>query len=84
MNKKEVLEIQKQLKKDNCHVNRICGCYVDGHKEKIATMKEAFLSLPEEEMFKYSDILKKTITKKILPLHKQKKNTCIKKQSITI
>ncbi len=62
MNKKEVLEIQKQLKKDNCHVNRICGCYVDGHKEKIATMKEAFLSLPEEEMFKYSDILKKTLS----------------------
>ncbi|HCE77367.1 MAG TPA: DUF4317 domain-containing protein, partial [Lachnospiraceae bacterium] len=30
--------------------------------EKIATMKEAFLSLPEEEMFKYSDILKKTLS----------------------
>ena len=27
---------------------------------------------------------KHTITKKILPLHKQKKKTCIKKQSITI
>ena len=27
---------------------------------------------------------KQTITKKILPLHKQKKKTCIKKQSITI
>ena len=53
MNKKEVLEIRKLLNKDRCCVERICGCYVDGHKEKKLKMKEAFLSLPEEEMFKY-------------------------------
>ena len=58
MNKKEVLEIRKLLNKDRCCVERICGCYVDGHKEKKLKMKEAFLSLPEEEMFKYIDLLK--------------------------
>ena len=49
MNKKEVLEIRKLLNKDRCCVERICGCYVDGHKEKKLKMKEAFLSLPEKK-----------------------------------
>ena len=55
MNKKEILEIRKLFVKDNCRINRICGCYVDGHKEKKLEMREAFLSLPDEEMFKYID-----------------------------
>ena len=62
MNKKEVLEIRRLLNKDNCRIERICGCYVDGHKEKKLEMKEAFLSLPEEEMFKYIEIFKKTLS----------------------
>lgn len=62
MNKKEILEIRRLFTKDNCRVTRICGCYVDGEKEKRLEMKEAFLSLPEEEMFKYIDIFKKTLS----------------------
>lgn len=62
MNKKEILEIRKLLSKDNCRIDRICSCYVDGNKEKKATMKEAFLSIPDEEMFKYADIFKKTLS----------------------
>ena len=62
MNKKEILEIRKLFVKDNCRINRICGCYVDGHKEKKLEMREAFLSLPDEEMFKYIDIFKKTLS----------------------
>ncbi|MCI6698490.1 MAG: DUF4317 domain-containing protein, partial [Lachnospiraceae bacterium] len=62
MNKKEVLEIRKLFKPDDCRVDRICGCYVDGHKNKVAEMKEAFLSLPEEELHKYTDIFKKTLS----------------------
>lgn len=62
MNKKEVLEIRKLFKPDDCRVDRICGCYVDGHKNKISEMKEAFLSLPEEEIHKYTDIFKKTLS----------------------
>mgnify|MGYP001851059835 FL=1 len=62
MNKKEVLEIRKLLNKDRGCVERICGCYVDGHKEKKLKMKEAFLSLPEEEMFKYIDLFKRTLS----------------------
>ena len=62
MNKKEVLEIRKLFNKDRCRIERICGCYVDGHKEKKLEMKEAFLSLPEEEMFKYIEIFKRTLS----------------------
>ena len=53
MNKKEVLEIRKQFTPENCTITRICGCYVDGEKNKKTELKEAFLSLSEEEMFKY-------------------------------
>ena len=62
MNKKEVLEIRKQFTPANCAITRICGCYVDHEKNKKLESKEAFLSLPEEEAFKYFDIFKKTLS----------------------
>ena len=62
MNKKEVLEIRKQFTPANCAITRICGCYVDHEKTKRLESKEAFLSLPEEEAFKYFDIFKKTLS----------------------
>ena len=65
MNKKEVLEIRKQFTPENCAITRIAGCYVDGEKEKRMEREEAFLSLPEEQAFKYFDIFKKTLSGKI-------------------
>lgn len=62
MNKKEILEIRKQFSPSNCAITRICGCYVDHEKDKKFESKEAFLSLPEEETFKYFDIFKKTLS----------------------
>lgn len=62
MNKKEISEIRKQFSPSNCAITRICGCYVDAEKEKRTELKEAFLSLPEEEMFKYFEIFKKTLS----------------------
>ena len=62
MNKKEVLEIRKQFTPANCAITRICGCYVDYDKNKKMESKDAFLSLPEEETFKYFDIFKKTLS----------------------
>lgn len=61
MNKKEVLEIRKQFTPENCAVTRICGCYVNHEKEKKLELKKAFLSLPEEEAFKYFDIFRHTL-----------------------
>ena len=62
MNKKEVLEIRKQFTPANCSITRIAGCYVDHEKNKKMESKSAFLSLPEEEAFKYFDIFKKTLS----------------------
>lgn len=62
MNKKEVAEIKKQFCAERCTIDRICSCYVDGEKNIRATMKEAFLSLPEEEIFKYFNIFKKALS----------------------
>lgn len=62
MNKKEVLEIRKQYKPEDCSITRICGCYVDGNKEILALSKDAFLSLPDEEIFKYLTIFKQTLS----------------------
>lgn len=62
MNKKEVAEIKKRFTKTKCSFTRLCGCYVDAEKQKRLILKEAFLSLPEEEMFKYIDIFRKTLS----------------------
>ena len=62
MNKKEISEIKKQFTPENCSITRICGCYVDGEKNKKTELKEAFLSLSEEEMFKYFDIFRKSLS----------------------
>lgn len=62
MNKTEIAEIKKLFKKDDNGITRICGCYVDAEKQKRLELKEAFYSLPEEEMFKYVEILRKTLS----------------------
>ncbi len=62
MNKKEILAIRRQFTPANCAITRICGCYVDHEKNKKLESKDAFLSLPEEETFKYFDIFKKTLS----------------------
>ena len=62
MNKREISEIKKQFKKDNNAITRICGCYVDAEKQIKTTLKEAFFALSEEEIFKYYEIFKKTLS----------------------
>lgn len=62
MNKKETLEIRKQFTNENCAITRICGCYVDAEKQIRTELREAFLSLPEEEIFKYFEIFRKTLS----------------------
>lgn len=62
MNKKEANEIRKLFTPANCAISRICGCYVDGEKNKKTELKEAFLSLPEEEAFKYFAIFRSALS----------------------
>ena len=62
MNKREIIEIRKQYRPEDCSITRICGCYVNGNKEIVATSKDAFLSLPDEAIFKYLTIFKQTLS----------------------
>ena len=34
MNKKEISEIKRLFTPSGCSISRICGCYVDGEKNK--------------------------------------------------
>ncbi len=72
MNKAEVLEIRKQFMPDTVTIDKICGCYVDHEKKRVFESKEAFGSLPDEEMYKYLDIFRHSLTgtigKNLIPL----------------
>ena len=62
MTRKELNEIKSQYTLEDCGILRLCGCYVDGERNKITQFNENFLNLPEEEMHKYFDIFKKTLS----------------------
>ncbi|WP_160686601.1 DUF4317 domain-containing protein [Clostridium sp. C2-6-12] len=62
MKKKDILELKRRLKKDDCTFTRMCGCYVDGQKNIVLKLNETFLNLKEEEFFKYLEIAKKTLS----------------------
>jgi len=88
MKKKDVLELKKRLKKDDCTFTTMCGCYVDSKKNIVLNIKETFLNLQEEEFFKYLEIAKKTLSGTIgnnllelnFPLDQE--NICGKQQSL--
>lgn len=62
MTRKELNEIKSQYTIEDCGILRLCGCYVDGERNKITQFNENFLNLPEEEKHKYFDIFKKTLS----------------------
>ncbi|WP_300386529.1 DUF4317 domain-containing protein [Clostridium sp.] len=62
MRKKDILELKKRFKKDNCTFSKMCGCYVNGEKHTILKFRETFLNLDEDEYFKYLEIAKKVLS----------------------
>ena len=62
MTKKDVLEIRHLFAPKECSISKIRGCYVDGDCNKVATINEQFLTMPEEETNKNIEKLKKTIS----------------------
>lgn len=65
MNKKEVAEIKKQFTDERCTITKIAGCYVDTEKNIKTTLNETFLTMEEEERFKYFELLKAGLGGKI-------------------
>lgn len=62
MNKKEIAEIKKQLNPTRQTITHIAGCYVSAEKEKITTFAQSFGILEEEEVFKYLEIFRKSLS----------------------
>ncbi|NLZ35840.1 MAG: DUF4317 domain-containing protein, partial [Clostridiales bacterium] len=62
MNKKDILELKRRFKKEDCTFTRLAGCYVNGEKNIILNINETFLNMEEDEFFKYLEIAKKTLS----------------------
>ncbi len=63
MIKKEINEIKSLFDTiQDCGILRLAGCYVNGEKTKVKTFNESFYNLPEEEMYKYLEIFRKTLS----------------------
>ncbi|NLJ89723.1 MAG: DUF4317 family protein, partial [Clostridiales bacterium] len=62
MNKKDILELRKRMKKSGCTFTKLRGCYVNSEKEIVLHIDETFLNLDDEEFDKYLDIAKKTLS----------------------
>jgi len=62
MNKKDILELKRRFKKNECTFTKLCGCYVNAEKETLLEFRETFLNIPDEEFFKYLDISKKVLS----------------------
>ncbi|MBR6402123.1 MAG: DUF4317 domain-containing protein [Eubacterium sp.] len=63
MIKKEINEIKSLFDTiQDCNILKLAGCYVNGEKEKVKSFCESFYNLPEEEMYKYLEIFRKTLS----------------------
>lgn len=62
MTKKDVLELKRRFTKNECTFTKMCGCYVNAHREIVVSFDETFLNLEDEEFYKYLEIAKKTLS----------------------
>ncbi|MDY3795165.1 MAG: DUF4317 domain-containing protein [Agathobacter sp.] len=62
MNKKEVLELKRRFKKDAATFTQLVGCYVDCNHNKICKFGGKFLTLEEDEYYKYLEIANKVLS----------------------
>lgn len=63
MTKKEINEIKGLYDTiEECGIARLCGCYVNGDKEKVKVFGESFLNLDEKEQHKYLEIFRKSMS----------------------
>ena len=62
---KDILELRKRMTLNDTNIVRIAGVYVSNEKEQITKLNERFLNLPEEEIYKYLDIAREVLSKKV-------------------
>jgi len=42
MRRKDILELKRRLKKEQCTFTKMCGCYVNGEKHPHLNLEKAF------------------------------------------
>lgn len=62
MKHKDILELKKRLKKDQCTISQMSGCYVNSEKEIVSSYRDNFLNLEESDFFKYLELARKTLS----------------------
>ncbi len=64
MKPSDISEIKRlyQLDPERSGIHRISGCYINGEKAQVVRFTENFLTLPEEERFKYLEIFRKCLS----------------------
>ena len=62
MNKKEVLELKRRFKKDQATFTQLVGCYVDCNHNKVCKFGGKFITLEEDEYYKYLEIANKVLS----------------------
>ena len=61
MNKKEVGEIKRRLRRDRSNMTAVYGCYVRDNQEIISEFRAPMGMLPENEAEKYMSLFKKSL-----------------------
>lgn len=62
MTKKELSEIKKLYAQKDCSIRQMAGAYINADGEILSTFGKTFLNLPDEEIYKYLEMLKKGLT----------------------
>ena len=62
MNQKEVRELKRRFRPDKNAISRIYGCFVDPNRRIISYLDESLGLMPEDEVEKYLNLLKKTLS----------------------
>lgn len=62
MKRKDISEIKKRFTKDKCSFTKISGCLVNHEGDVLLNFKESFLTLEDDDLFKYLEIAKKVLS----------------------
>lgn len=65
MNQKEINEIRRRLTPERTNITHIYGCYVNGEKQVISTSELSLAVMEKNDIEKYMDLLKKSLSGRI-------------------
>lgn len=61
MNKKEIAEIRRHIRRERSNITALYGCFVNQNKEVISEFRQSIATMPEFESDKFFSLLKKNL-----------------------